>query len=465
MTTSTSFVLASVLLMISLPNQVADRDQHSMRKGDDPSYAVGSDDSAFPFDGFVPENAVDVHDPAIIDFDGHYICFSTSGNGFGVVRTSDDLIHWKVHGPIIRQTPDWLRQAIPQHRSIWAPEARRFGKVGLRLYYCASQAFGHNTSWIGLAQCDHFDPARPAEGWHDLGPIIDSKEGRDNFNAIDPSTLLDPTGRLWMYFGSYWSGLYVVELDPDTGMLKQPSNPDKTLIACNTEDRGNGLEAPNGIYKDGYYYLFVSYGLAAQGVRSTYHIVAGRSKNPQGPFMNAAGIDMVQGGHEDILNASAPMFGPGGQTVVQDTKGTWLMALHYYDGRVNWHGHVWGKPTLQVRQLLWAKDGWPLPGLPVTPKTNELLRKKEDNVVGTWLHQVDFGAIQRVEIKSAGICVLNSEIKGTWTKDGDTLEFKWPGDEPGTQWVDSLILGYGDQYYVGRNQGRLVIRGFRINAK
>jgi arabinan endo-1,5-alpha-L-arabinosidase len=417
--------------------------------------------SAFPYDGFVPENGTNVHDPDVIDFNGHYICFCTSGNGFGLVRTSTDLLHWKVHGPIMRDTPEWLKQEIPMHRSIWAPQAIRYGK-GLRLYYCASQAFGHNTSWIGVAECPNFDPENPTEGWSDLGEIIASKDGVDNFNAIDPSVLAGPDGRYWMYFGSYWSGLYVVEIDPITGKLKNPAEPGKKLIACHPQDRANGLEAPTALYKDGFYYLFVSYGLAAQGVRSTYQVVLGRSKDPDGPFVDSKGESMVEGGHEDFLNSSSPMFGPGGGEVTQDRNGRWLMSHHYYDGRAFWHGHVWGLPTLQVREIVWGKDGWPGPGLPVTPETIEFSKRPEKSPVGKWVQQADFGAIGSLEIRADGTCVLDEKTHGTWSVAGDDLSFKWPRvDEPGEFWNDEVKLASGGHYFVGRNQNRLVIRGVR----
>ena len=38
-------------------------------------------------------------------------------------------------------------------------------------------------------------------------------------NAIDPSVMADPvTGKWWMHYGSFFGGLYCVELDPETGL-------------------------------------------------------------------------------------------------------------------------------------------------------------------------------------------------------------------------------------------------------
>lgn len=377
------------------------------------------------------------------------------------MRSSSDLIHWRREGTALPEAPEWLRQAIPQHRSIWAPEARRFGPDGMRLYYCASAAFGRNNSWIGVAECPHFDPSRPTEGWRDLGVVISSQEGRDDFNAIDPSILVDAEGRHWMFFGSYWSGVYVAEIDPATGKLKTG---EKTLVARNPRDRANGIEAPCAVYHDGYYYLIVDYGLAAQGVQSTYHLVVGRSKAPNGPFVDSRGASMTDGGHEDLLNSSSPMFGPGGGNAIQDSKGRWLLSLHYYDARQAWHGHVWGLPTLQIRELLWTADGWPAPGLPVTPETLDLARHSHASPVGVWKHQADFGSVDTLEIRKDGTCVLGGREKGKWSQDGDRLKLEWEPNAFGVSFTDEVELAYGGNYYVGRNGGGTIVRGVRVSA-
>lgn len=414
------------------------------------------DGSVFPGDGFVPENGAGVHDPAICEFNGHYVCLNT-GNGIGFARTSTDLIHWKVEGPLISTTPEWLQQSGPQHRSIWAPEAIRVGD-GLRIYYCASAQFGHNNSWIGYAECPHFNPDHPKDGWVDRGMLIQSQDGRDNFNAIDPSVMTDANGHQWMFFGSYWSGIYVVEIDPKTGGLK---GGEKKLVAKNPRDRANGIEAPSGVYHDGYYYLIVNYGLAAQGVRSTYQIMVGRSKTPDGPFTDSRGTDMVEGGHEVLLDSSPPMFGPGGGAMFRDKDGRWLMSYHYYDGRKYW-GRNWGLPTLQIREILWSADGWPLPGLPISPQMSAVASRRNSSPAGKWLHQANFGDVGEIEFRKDGTIAGRDNQGGTWKQTGDRLELSWKRGED--SFLDTVQIAYNGNYYVGRNNSGLVIRGIRESA-
>jgi arabinan endo-1,5-alpha-L-arabinosidase len=424
-----------------------------------PQAAPGiSDGSVFPFDGIVLANG-DVHDPSILDWDGTYVMVHTSGNSFVPIRTSRNLTEWKDWGPILSSAPNWLQTAIPTHRSTWAPAPLRLGKM-LRIYYCASAKFGENTSYIWMAENPTFDPAHPCDGWVDRGKFIESKAGESNYNAIDPDVLVGPDARQWIVYGSYWSGIYLNELDPTTGLLKDP-HAAPIHVASNTGDRGNPLEAPALVYRDGYYYLFVTYGLAAQGVRSTYRMVCGRSKSPTGPYLGFDGKPMTDGGHTDLLKTSPPMFGPGGGNFFQDPKGEWWMAYHYYDGRRNWHGDVWGRPTLQVRRLLWGEDGWPVPGMPAGAE----LSGRYERAAGTWTHQADFSDTAQLTFDRDGT-ISGGVSKGTWSQSGNELKLQWPrADAPGEFWVDTLHLDATGQYYVGRNQAGLVIRGIRTDAK
>ena len=42
-------------------------------------------------------------------------------------------------------------------------------------------------------------------------------DGVEDSNAIDPGVLLDPDGRLWLTYGSYFGYIRLVELDPEDG--------------------------------------------------------------------------------------------------------------------------------------------------------------------------------------------------------------------------------------------------------
>jgi arabinan endo-1,5-alpha-L-arabinosidase len=416
--------------------------------------------SSFPFDGIALPGG-DSHDPSIAYLTGKYFCTVTSGNSFAPIKSSSDMRSWKDEGPALATAPEWLKAAIPAHRSVWAPALVQVGDI-VRLYYCASEKFGSNTSYIGVAENRNFRPDQPTEGWVDAGVILNSTAGTDNFNAIDPDVLVGPDGRNWMVYGSYWSGIYLTELNPTTGLRRSPTEA-PLAVASNTGERGNPLEAPALAFHDGYCYLFVTYGLAAQGVRSSYRMMVGRSKTPTGPYLGYDEKPMTEGGHTEVLKSSPPMFGPGGGNVFRGADGDLYMTYHYYDARRYWTPDTWGRPTMQIRKVTWGKDGWPLPGLPIGAEPKD----SGKNPIGKWVHQADFSQPESVELREDGsiIHLGNTKANGKWLLTGDQLVMTWPReDRPTEPFVDTLTLDSRGGYYVGRNQAGRVIRGVRASA-
>jgi hypothetical protein len=72
-----SHLIAGVLLIFIRPIVAAEVDWSSW--------------SAFPSDGHVAKESRNVHDPTIMYLGERYFCFSIAGNGFGELRSSDDL--------------------------------------------------------------------------------------------------------------------------------------------------------------------------------------------------------------------------------------------------------------------------------------------------------------------------------------------------------------------------------------
>jgi arabinan endo-1,5-alpha-L-arabinosidase len=243
--------------------------------------------------------------------------------------------------------PSWTADAIPGNRGFfWAPDIVKLTN-GFHLYYSVS-TWGSPISAIGLATNPTLDPQDPAYQWTDRGVVIQSAKA-DNFNAIDPSVLLDRSGRLWMAFGSFWSGIKLIELDPATGLRIKPDSPLHSL-AWKSE-----IEAPFLCQRGDYYYLFVNWGLCCRGTNSTYNIRVGRSRVTTGPYLDKAGQDLMQGGGTPFLESKGSMIGPGHAAIV--TKdGREFISFHYYDGKRS------GAKTLGLLPLNWPADGWPQPG-------------------------------------------------------------------------------------------------------
>jgi arabinan endo-1,5-alpha-L-arabinosidase len=285
-----------------------------------------------------------VHDPATLARQGtDYWCYFT-GNGVRSLR-STNLVDWQPGPSVFTNLPPWVRSVVPDHRGhFWAPDLIRARDRWL-LYYSVS-SWGKNHSAIGLATNPTLDPTDPAYRWTDAGMVIRSF-ATNNFNAIDPAVTFDAAGRLWLSFGSFWSGIQLVELEPATGLLRAPDSPPRPL-AYHAQ-----IEAPFIHRRGGDFFLFVNWGLCCRGTNSTYEIRVGRSAAITGPYRDREGKPLLEGGGTRLLASEGRFVGPGHAGIVTVQGRDWL-TFHYYDAE-----HA-GRPTWGRRPLRWDAAGWPL---------------------------------------------------------------------------------------------------------
>jgi arabinan endo-1,5-alpha-L-arabinosidase len=290
-----------------------------------------------------------IHDPSVIEVDGKFAAFGTGEQGLyrGAIRvkTSPDGLKWADAGAIGKGVPKWAGETLGyQPNNVWAPSISRRGAT-FSVYYCLS-SFGGNTSAIGLMTNTSFDVTKPGEGWTDQGLVLMSN-AQDDFNAIDPFRIDASNGRAYLAFGSFWSGIKLSELDPETGKLKENA----PVIAL-AGRHGGAVEAPSILERDGKFYLFVSFDQCCKGVASTYNIRVGRAERIEGPYLDRDGKEMLDGGGSPVLAGAGRFIGPGGQEALETSKGD-MLAYHYYDGDAG------GVAKLQLSPIRWTADGWP----------------------------------------------------------------------------------------------------------
>ncbi|MGA7712395.1 MAG: arabinan endo-1,5-alpha-L-arabinosidase [Rhizomicrobium sp.] len=297
-----------------------------------------------------------VHDPSIIREGDTYYVFSTNlGGGAGAQipwRFSKNLRHWEKGGYVFPDLPAWAVEAVELTEAIWAPDISYAN--GQYLLYYACSTFGKNRSVIGLATNTTLNPASPNFKWVDRGLVLQSKSS-DDFNAIDPSHIVDRAGNHWLAFGSFWGGIKMVKLDPQT--LKPPPGPLQLSSLARRPVNGDTPDAIEGavaIEREGYYYLFVSFDFCCRGADSNYWTVVGRSRNVSGPYGDNNRYDMIDGNGLTVLKAEkgARWRGPGGCSILRD-PGQDYIVYHAYDARRD------GTPTLRIAPLIWSADGWP----------------------------------------------------------------------------------------------------------
>ncbi|TQE38316.1 arabinan endo-1,5-alpha-L-arabinosidase [Streptomyces ipomoeae] len=295
--------------------------------------------SAYPNPGTVTGSTV-VHDPTMVRTStGRYLLYATGGGL--AYRTSTDRIAFSAGGDAFSARPSWWSSYGTTEA--WAPDISYQG--GKYLMYYAVSTFGSNTSAIGLAGSTTGLPG----SWTDYG-IVYSSTASSDYNAIDPNLFVDDNGTWWLSFGSWWTGLKMIQINPSTG--KQLSSNTTRYSLASRPTGTKAVEAPFIVKRGGFYYLFASYDTCCAGTSSTYKVKVGRATSVTGPYYDKNGVALMNNGGTPVLESHGRYIGPGGQSIMKDADGD-LIVYHYYDGNDN------GRPKLGINLLNWS-SGWPV---------------------------------------------------------------------------------------------------------
>ncbi|MCH5210539.1 MAG: family 43 glycosylhydrolase [Oscillospiraceae bacterium] len=415
------------------------------------------------------ENTVGVHDPSIFKDpkSGTYYVYST---GMIDIFKSDDLINWTKTINTLPEVPQcvydlYKHEDKSQYSNIWAPDMyydESDTKTPYHLTCSYSDAFGKNNSSIIL-----FKSASPEGPWEN-GEIIFTSNSDDpelsKVNAIDSNICVDhETGQKYMVYGSFWQGIHIKELNDDYTV----KDPDTVGTRIMSRYRGiGGPEGPYIIYNEdtGYYYLFTSF----DSLSDTYQIRVARSKSILGPYVDENGnsVDRFDDpeteakntyGYKLIGSYQFPMgttyYGPGHNSVLHDGN-NWYLVHHI---RTVKNGYA----TLNVRPMLWNKDGWPV----VTPERyqgNDENAINEKDIPGQWDY-ISIGDNTNAMLTSKKLnmnsdkTVQFGDTAGTWTY-GDGVITLNLGDEIITAYVSATYDSDADVptiQFTGTNQNNV----------
>jgi arabinan endo-1,5-alpha-L-arabinosidase len=243
-----------------------------------------------------------VHDPSLVVADDEFWVF---GSHLAAAKT-DDFVGWEQtanlvtpDNPLFDDVTSELAETFEWAESdtLWAADVIRLEADGrYYMYYNACRGDSPRSA-LGVAVADSVDGP-----YEDLGILLRSghREGegpsedgttydaRVHPNAVDPDVFYDEDGKLWMVYGSFSGGLFILELDPATGLPL----PDQGYGEHLTGGNHSRIEGPSIMYseKTDYYYMFASFGGLDAG--SGYNMRVMRSKNPDGPYRDAEGNDM-----------------------------------------------------------------------------------------------------------------------------------------------------------------------------
>jgi arabinan endo-1,5-alpha-L-arabinosidase len=278
------------------------------------------------------------HDPTMVKrpTGGYLLTYTAPGIG---LKTSTDRTRFTDAGRAFPGGTPWANPYTNGDANLWAPDVS-YHNGRYWLYYSAS-SFGSSRSAIFLAT----STTGASGSWTNAGRVIEST-ATSGWNAIDPNLTVTPSGEWWLSFGSFWSGLKLIKLNPATGLRDGNS-----LVALAERfTNSKSVEAPHIYHRGGYYYLFMAFDFCCRGASSTYRTMVGRSRSITGPYTDRAGVALTAGGGTEILATHDAVFGPGHPAVIAD-GGQDVLLYHYYTRA--------GDARLGINLLGWTTDGWP----------------------------------------------------------------------------------------------------------
>jgi len=388
-----------------------------------------------------PLSSASVHDPSVIKVGDTYYVF---GSHLAAAKSSD-LRSWvsiedRVHGHnrLIPNPFTELSEAFAwaQADTLWAPDVIQLLDGKFYMYYCTCRG-DSPLSALGVAVSD--DVEGP---YKNLGIILKSGgrltpdgkpyDANRHPNVVDPNVFFDTEGRLWMVYGSYSGGIFILEMDPQTGFPFPGQGYGKRLTGGNH----SRIEGPYILYNPDfdYYYLFLSFG--GLDSRGGYNIRVARAKNPDGPYYDAEGKAMIdahgpRGSFFD--DGSIEPFGvklvgnflfrqergyygyvsPGHNSVYHDPEtDRYFVIMHTRFPRSGEYHEV------RTHQIFFNEDGWPV--MAVLPYAYETLQAVEPEEVPKKYLYVNHGKDissrlkPAVEIELHADGTITGEAAGTW---------------------------------------------------
>lgn len=354
-------------------------------------------------------SGVTVHDPSILKADGEYYIF---GSHMSAAK-SKDLTNWEkisegygVSNPVYGQIYDVADEAFAYAGSmdsiirtddlqthVWAPHVIYNEEEGLYyMYYCTSSTWNASNICYGVAE----KPEGPYEWkgvllysgftkenieYTDVLDYVDEEYAHRHYsylgeynsndypNAIDPTVFKDKDGRTWMVYGSWSGGIFLLEINSETGEVIHPELNEEESVDPYYGKRligggHNSIEGPYIIYDErtDYYYLYVSYGwLEREG---GYQVRVFRSKEPDGQYVDMNGLypykDAIHKnfglkliGNYMLPSLEMAYMATGHNSVMIDDDGKIYLVYHtrFDNGKEN--------NSPRVHQMVLNKDGWP----------------------------------------------------------------------------------------------------------
>jgi arabinan endo-1,5-alpha-L-arabinosidase len=396
----------------------------------------------------------------VIRVGGDYYVF---GSHLAAAR-SPDLMNWTLvaegvtnANPLFTNVLTELQEtfAWSEVNGLWAADVARLGDGKYYFYYNSCRGDSPRSA-LGVAVADSV-----------TGPYVDqqillrsgmpglSEDGATNYdaqvhpNVVDPQTFFDHDGNLWMIYGSYSGGVFILAMDEATGAPEPGQGYGRHLLGGNHARIEGAYVIRNP--DTGFYYMFSSFGgLAADG---GYNIRVARSQAPDGPYVDAAGTDMATVKGSPTQTFFDPLIAPHGQKLMGNfqfanaggetgTAHGYVSPGHnsaYHDAAsgkyfVFFHTRFPGRGEvheIRVHEMFFNSQGWPVIApfryAPLSLAQPAVAADVTNNDVPGAYKMVNHGKDISASIKESQVVRLNADgsvsgaSTGTWIHRGSNL--------------------------------------------
>ncbi|ASS73163.1 glycoside hydrolase family 43 protein [Bacillus atrophaeus] len=430
---------------------------------------------------------VSVHDPSVIQTDGTFYVF---GSHLASAK-SKNLMQWQQlttsvtnKNPLIPNVYEELKETFEwaQSDTLWAADVTQLADGKYYMYYNACRGDSPRSA-MGVAVADNIEGPYKNKGIF----LKSGMEGTSNDgtpydatkhpNVVDPHTFFDKSGKLWMVYGSYSGGIFILEMNPKTGFPLPGQGYGKKLLGGNH----SRIEGPYILYNPDtkYYYMYLSFG----GLDATggYNMRVVRSQKPDGPYYDAEGHNMIDVKGKDGTFFDDKSIEPYGVKLmgsysfaIQNEKGAGYVSpghnSAYYDEKTGRSYLIFHtrfpdrgeEHEVRVHQLFMNKDGWPI-AAPYRYAGEKLEKVKQKDVTGKY-QIIQHGKDISADIKKTINIYLNKnhtisgEMTGTWEKTGkneaeitlDGVKYdgvfvrQWDSVREKNVMTFSVLSGYGE---------------------
>ena len=370
---------------------------------------------------------------------------------------SANLVDWKYVGDAFTATQRPAYAA--DNTAFWAPDVRRQGDHWV-MYVTVTETVPPGGSAIGAATAP-----TPTGPWtFSDTPVVAPRAapGGGFLWTFDPTRITTPDGTMYLYYGSYFGGIWVSELTADG--LRITGTPTQVAI-------DNKFEGAYVVRRNGFYYLFASSANCCAGPTTGYSVSVGRSRSPLGPFTARDGLrlDVSRAGGTPVIAPNGNRWvGTGHNGLITDKRGQDWFVYHAIDrndpyldepfginerpmliDRLDWAG---GWPT--VNGGAWASDARDARPAP-TPKPGRLLSSSSDEFSGamqgwSWVRQDPAATVSGGALRWP---VQGADLTGTSNSAGVLLR-----TPPSGRWIaeTKLTLPLGEDVVRNYQQAGLI---------